>query len=608
MKQHCGARRLAILALLLAVWCGPAAAFERLDDDAALARLQEMEKSGVLRDPHWAHAFWAQARNAPDSETRVQDLRWSVRFDEDFLAARWGLAVELLEQGDGEFANEIFLVGRHALRSFLTQQQAVLWGLTVGGGALLATFIAVALVLVVRRLPLLHHGVYERLLFLPGELRWGAALLTVVAPAALALAFPPTAAVLWLLAIGTAGAWAFLGPGERRVCITAAVLVLTAPVGLGIWTRFTELSHPDSYLRALWDAQESTLATGELAANAPPDSEELDAGHAGSLALLERRAGDYDSAIAHLLIAVRLAPDEWSFHNNLGNALLLNGDTDGAMAAYARAAQLAPDQPLVKVNEAQAWMRQLRFNRAEAALQEAARMGYHIPRVLNNGPQDIVVRDRVLDTGQFWVRFAQGDAGGDRLSWSRAAEMTLAPLFPLRPLWMSFVPFAALALALRARSLPKGHRCAGCGKVICRKCHYRVLRRSLCSACNTIRVDVRAPLKREVLLRSRRVRTLRWARFAGLLTSVVLPGTGQLLSGAPRRGGVLLGFAAALLLLAGAGTLWPAPGAEILRQTARWSTVVPFAFYALLALASVRAYWRSSSRNLNVGMAKPGSA
>jgi hypothetical protein len=71
---------------------------------------------------------------------------------------------------------------------------------------------------------------------------------------------------------------------------------------------------------------------------------------------------------------------------------------------------------------------------------------------------------------------------------------------------------------------------------------------------------------------------------------------------------VLLGFAAALLVLAGAGTVWPAPGATTFREIVRWAALVPVVLYAVLALASVRAYWRSTARGLNVGMAKPGSA
>jgi hypothetical protein len=104
------------------------------------------------------------------------------------------------------------------------------------------------------------------------------------------------------------------------------------------------------------------------------------------------------------------------------------------------------------------------------------------------------------------------------------------------------------------------------------------------------------------------VRALRWTRATGLLFSALLPGTGQLLAGAPRRGGVLLGLALALLILAGAGVAWPAPGAHAIREIARWTAGVPFALYALLALGSVRSYWRATARNLNVGMAKPGSA
>lgn len=608
MKQHWGPRLWAILALLLLAGAGRSAAATRLDDAAAWSRLGEMERTGVLSDPFWAQAFWLQSRAAPDPDTRIADLRWALRFDEDFNAARWALALELLEQRNGEFANQIVLVGQHAASSFLTQEHAALWVLTVGLGALFAAFVVVALAAVARTAPLVHHGVWERLLFLPGELRWGAALLTVAAPIALAFTLPPTATLLWLLAIGTAGAWTFLDRMERRTCVTAGLLVLLAPVAFGIWTRFTEISHPSSYLRSLWTAQAAPEGFEVLQERTGPGKDSEDAGYLASLALLERRAGRYEDAIAHLETAVRLEPNSWAFLNNLGNARLLAGDPDGALVEYEHALRLSPNEALVMVNQAQAWMRQLRFTRAELALQQAAKLGYRLPRVLNNGPQDIVVRDRVLDAGEFWLRFARGIPHSETLSWRSALAMTLAPVFPLRPLWMCLVPFVALYFATRARSIPKGHRCAGCGRVICRKCHYRVLRRSLCATCNAIRVDVRAPLKREALLRDRRVRTLRWPRLAGLLASALLPGTGHFLSGAPRRAWISAATAAALLLVAGAGALWPAPGADAFRGASRWTTGVPIALYVLVALGSVRAYWRFTSRNLNVGMAKPRSA
>ena len=61
---------------------------QALDDTTARAQLEAMERSGVLREPVWAHAYWARSASAPNDDARIADLRWALRFDPDLTAAR----------------------------------------------------------------------------------------------------------------------------------------------------------------------------------------------------------------------------------------------------------------------------------------------------------------------------------------------------------------------------------------------------------------------------------------------------------------------------------------------------------------------------------------
>ncbi|MGQ0721097.1 MAG: tetratricopeptide repeat protein [Candidatus Eiseniibacteriota bacterium] len=601
MTRFKSLRRRAALALVALLLPASGSADPRIAESDAWARLEEMEEQGVPRDPFWAQAFWVQALAATDPDQHVADLRWALRFDPDLFAARWALCRAHLEARDPEFAQQALLAGEQALRSFLVQQRAALRAVTLSAGAVLVCFVTLALVTALRVLPRIHHGVWERLIFLPAELRRGAALLTVLVPLLLPLALPPTAALFWMLLLPTVAAWTFLEGPARRRCVGALVLILLAPLALAAWSRVAEPSHPGSYLRTLTTHQMLPDPSGSFRYAAPPAHAAADPAYHASLALVERRARRYDEAIAHLDRAIALAPDEWAWYNNLGNVLLLEGSVDDALTAYGKAKSLSPSEPLVRVNEAQAWMRKLRFNRADEALGEAVRLGYRLPPVLNTDPAKVVVRDQVLDAGQLWVRFAREQGEGHAITWGSAARMAAAPLVPLRPAWLSLVLLLALSFAAQSRSLPHIHSCAACGRAICRKCHYRIARQSLCAECNAIRSDVRAPIKREELLRARRRRLVRWPLLGGLFLSLAVPGTGLLLAGAPKRAALSLLIAAGILLTTGTGAFWPDAGTGLAvppRGIVPW---LPAALYGLLALVSARAFFRFADRVRAVG-------
>jgi tetratricopeptide (TPR) repeat protein len=565
-----------------------------LNDTEARAHLEQMEKQGVLREPVWAHAYWARSASAPNAEARIADLRWALRFDPDLTPARRELCGLLFRERDTGFATEAVTAISRGLRSFVAQQRAAAWIFTILGGAFGLSLVAIAALMIGKEVGRIRHGVRERLHFLPLELREGAAWLTILVPFALVVSLAPTAALFWALLIGTIGAWTSLEAWPRRVCVWALAAVMVAPTGLALWTRIMEPAFPDSYLRNLWVTQRADPGFLPTTWHTDaPDGALEDPDFLASLALLERRAERYGQAAEHLERAVELRPEHWAYHNNLGNVRLLQGESDRALAAYEEAARLAPKEALVYVNTAQAFVQRLEFNEADQALTRATDLGYRLPPVLNDESEGIIVRDHSLGATQLWLRFLRGEGLRTALGWRRALEMTLRLVFPMRPFWLSLPLFLTLYYAAYARTLPRVFPCAACGRSVCRKCHYRTLRRSLCAECYAIQQDVQAPLKRDAMIIERRRRVSRSGRTTAVVLSALLPGTGLLLLGSRRRALAFLGAGAVLLLIAAANAAWPAPGPA--HSDPRWpsAVVAPLLFFALLAILSVRSYLRA---------------
>jgi tetratricopeptide (TPR) repeat protein len=593
-------RAVVALGLLLLAGVGPtvANAASSLNDGEARARLEEMERQGVLADPFWARAYWARARTAPTEQARAADLRWALRFDPDLSPARWDLAFTLLRQRDSEFAGQMAQALSRSLASFPSQQRLALWVVTIAGGVLFIGLAGLALLAIGKVLPQLHHGIRERLGFLPPEARTGAALLALILPLLVALTLPPTAALFWALLFGTVGGWVLLDRWERRTCLLALVAVLAAPAALSLWARLVEPAIPGSYLRSLWATQQTADAGAAAAVrlSAPLDADE-DPGRLASLALIDRRAWRLDEAQEKLERAVELAPQEWTYLNNLGNVRLLQGDVDGALQLYNRAIALAPRAPLPRVNQAQAYVGKLQFRRADDALSEATRLGYFLPPApMTDDPSDVIVRDHRLSADALWTRFARGDGIPGALGWERALDMTLAVALPLRPFFLCAPLFLAALWVAQARRLPRVSRCAGCGVTICRKCHYRMLRRSYCGYCYTILREVRAPLKRVGMLDQRRHNVSRWSRPIVLGLSVLLPGSGHAVHGAHRRATFFLVALALVWLIGGAGVLWPDMTATAEHAMSQERGVAIGVVWAVLSVLSLRGTLRLRKR------------
>ena len=552
-----------------------------LDEKNAGQKLEQMRRDGVLRDPFWAHAYVARSKSAPSRSARIGDLSWAVRFDPDHLAARLQLAWELALEGDSQCTAQIVEAARRVSTSFVIQQQLALLLFKLGGGVTLLVLVTSALIIIVRSIASIRHALMERLSFLPVEARSAGAILTLGTPLLLTIALPPTSAAFWILLMGTVAVWTLLAHWEKRVCLWALAGILLAPWGIALWTKVLEPSTPSAYTRLLWEAQttedawtlEHLRRVDRTTATENPD-------HLSTMALAARRKRNFGEAQKLLERAIALRPAEWGYNNNLGNVLLLAGRPDAALQAYARAKQLAPAEPRIRINEAQAWMEKLELGRAQGALDEARRLGYHAPPILESSQGGIVVLEQTLSPLTLWKRIFNDLDPERSLSWKRAAVMTLGVIIPFQSLLFCLPLLLGLVYAWQTRTLPRLHNCASCGKTICRKCHYRVLRESLCAECFGIRQRIRTPVQREDALSKRRaqVRLVPW--LCGVAIAAIVPGAGHLYEG--RRGwATLLLFSWFSYLVLTSGPQSPNTAPAVL---------------LLFASVSVLGYLRSASR------------
>jgi tetratricopeptide (TPR) repeat protein len=307
-----------------------------------------------------------------------------------------------------------------------------------------------------------------------------------------------------------------------------------------LWSKVLEPSSPNAYTRLLWEAQSTEDAwTLENLRHVDRQTATENPEHLSTLALIARRERNYGEAQKLLERAIAQRPNEWGYHNNLGNVLLLAGRDDAALQEYARAKQIAPSEPRIRYNEAQAWMEKVELGRAQAAIEEARKLGYHAPMITDASPASgIVVIEQTLPPLTLWKKFFSDLKREKALSWKRAATMTLGVIVPFQSLPLSVPLLLALFYASQTRTLPRLHNCASCGKTICRKCHYRVQRESLCAECFGIRQRVRTPIQREEALSKRRAQVGLAPWVWGIALAALVPGTGHLFEG--RRGWAML--------------------------------------------------------------------
>ncbi|MDI6740503.1 MAG: tetratricopeptide repeat protein, partial [Candidatus Edwardsbacteria bacterium] len=269
---------------------------------------------------------------------------------------------------------------------------------------------------------------------------------------------------------------------EKVFLFISASLILAASVGLSLGHHlFSRIG--DGYLEALGRANYAPYTAGlygKLAEYQRKDSSDLLPPFA--MALLEKRAGNFDRAKAILSAMSAAAPNAGAV-NNLGNIYFAQKSYDTAAACYRQAIEWNPNLAIAHYNLAQVHLMQLNFNAANEEQEKAIRLGRveieaRASRYGSGLPMDQLISGRLL-----WDLAMRG--------WSPAAGFDRREMQTLAGLSLWLPPPVALTLLIALilwSALMSGRLaqedCVTCGAVICRKCHTATLAgEKLCRSC-----------------------------------------------------------------------------------------------------------------------------
>ncbi len=438
--------------------------------------------------------------------------------------------------------------------------------------------IAVLVLLLARRLPLLVHD-FHHLPLVRGTARVQAAFVAIVLLAApLAFGVGPyiTLAVLAL------AAWPYLARAERAVATAALAALLAVPWASGAAARATAWTGTlAERIQAVEHgaASDDDAAALEAAAGAPAQA----AVHA-ALGRHAKRRGDLATALRHYRAAAEADERAPELSVNLGNALFLADDLEGARAAYLAASDRAAGDPLVlgaaNYGLSKLYLRTADMERSAVAREKAEAQAGAFLRA-HGSDDDFSANRWLVDLPVPEARLAalanaDGAAGRVR-AWTEArlagalprAALPWAGVGLLAALWLlsALVPRLGPARACEGCGGPACRRCGPASEVRCGQCVNAFERRGL--------VDARDRLRKEAQVR----RHARVSALSARILALVGGGAGQLWSGAPVRGALLL-----LALLFLGFVIWFWRGALPPPQATPWVLAGKLAVAAPLAL------------------------
>jgi Flp pilus assembly protein TadD len=131
--------------------------------------------------------------------------------------------------------------------------------------------------------------------------------------------------------------------------------------------------------RKAGDLNGATRTLGQLVLVAPDDARVL--GEYGKTLIAK---GQSDDALAFLIRAIELQPNDWTLYSAQGVAYDQRGNYAAAQGAYSRALALKPGDPTVLSNAGLSRMQSGDLEGAESLLQQAADAGGDHPRIAHN--------------------------------------------------------------------------------------------------------------------------------------------------------------------------------------------------------------------------------
>jgi tetratricopeptide (TPR) repeat protein len=462
--------------------------------------------------------------------------------------------------------------------------------LGAGLGALFVAAIATVLVLLLRQLRrFLHDLQHLPVVGAAGVQAAFLALLLLAAPVFLGLG-----TFVWV-AVAALVSFPYQSTRERSVTVGAVLVLLALPYAAGEAARLT-----------WWTgtlAEKIDLVERGSPSDAEVDAMAASAADAAAPAPLYAALGRHHKRRGHLAEALRFyrAAEEADARApevlvNEGNVLLLQGDLEGAKAAYLGATDRGAGDPVVLAaahyNLSKLYLRTSDMEKSAASREKAEREAGGFLRRYGSD-DDFSANRYVVDVPVPFQRLealARGEAEVESVrSWVRTR---VAGSLPPEGLGAAGLVLGVLLVlsAVAARKLGLARTCEKCGGASCRRCDRSA--GAMCGACINVFtrkgvVDARDRLRKESEVR----RHERLARLSTRALAVVGGGLGQLWSGRPILGAVLLlGMLFLLLVLVMWRGLLPPPLPTPYVLAGKLAVVVPLGL--LLWAVAVRDAFR----------------
>lgn len=411
--------------------------------------------------------------------------------------------------------------------------------------------VAAVLLLVLRRLRLFLHDFHHLPILRGTAFAQSAFLAFVLAAGPVALGMGPlVAAAVALLAV-----WLYLGLAERVVATCALLALVVLPWAAGAvakstaWTGSLAEQIDEVERGAFTDEQVQELAARFSDAPVPAPLYAAIGRH-------HKRRGNLDEALRFYALASAADERAPEIQVNVGNVLFLKGDLEGAKAAYLAATDRA-GQDLVVLGTAhydlsKLYLRTSDMEKSAAAREKAEREAGDFLRRFGS--------DDDFSANRYLVDVPVPDAKIRALAAADGSAEAVAAWVRRRvagPLPRSAWPWTGLgmvaflwAVGLAGARLGASTSCQKCGRPACHRCDGAA--GALCGQCVNVFerrgvVDARDRLRKEQLVRRHEQLQIHATR----ILSIVAGGAGQIWSGAPVRGALLL-----LAILFAAFVVW----------------------------------------------------
>lgn len=341
----------------------------------------------------------------------------------------------------------------------------------------------------------------------------------------------------WLIVL-----FAYHSASERIVVVVATVLCgLLTPILIGVASLCMFVAqNEDSHL--VWRVQYRYWTLQDIEALERRCAQRMDDTDAlFVLGLVNKREGNYRTALKYYEKLLSLAPQDYRAHNNIGNVFLVMHNWDAAVEHYRQAITLAPgNSAAAHFNLARAYQQRFMFKEADLEIDAAKRIDQStVDRYLTIYSENYnrMLIDELLPIRHLWERgyqkFLQQGFDDLKAHWN---------LLYMGPPAVYTVPALIVALCLsgyaaRREKVRLATACRVCGRPLCKRCQRVVATDIICVQClNFFR-------KQETLgytLKEEKAKSitkyLRSEEAIGFLSAWLVPGAGYMWKGRPLVG------------------------------------------------------------------------